>query len=47
MPMPLTYDKAHATQKTIFLEAYERANPPDDRDPEFDLRWMRVWGRQP
>ena len=47
MPMPLTYDNAHATQKSIFLEAYERANPPGDRDPEFDLQGHECprWGQ--
>ena len=38
MPMPLTYDAAHASAKTIFEAAFDAANPPGDRDPEFDLQ---------
>ena len=47
MPMPLTYDSAYATQKAIFAEAFKRANPAGDKDPEFDLQGHETahWGQ--
>ena len=47
MPMPLTYDTEHATQKDIFIKAHELANPPGDPDPERDLQGHEEarWGQ--
>ena len=49
---PTTYDNAHASHKLVFQEAFVRANPPGDPDPEFDrqghaeARWgQHSWRR--
>ena len=47
MAMPLTYDAAHASQKTIFEESFRRVSPDNDMDQEFDLQGHSTarWGQ--
>lgn len=46
-PMPQTYSGAHANMGEVFREAFARANPRGDPDPELDRQGHEklVWGQ--